>query len=489
MRETIYRTVCPGCGIGCGLYIRESEKGAVSIDSLKSSPVNLGKLCRFGMRLPHYYSTPASGRVGGLESGTEDAVKAVASTLKDAGKIAMLSVGNTTCEEHISFMKLAEVLGTVVHTGVPVYAELPHECHPHLEGMPFTDIENAEKIVLFIDPYVQYPLLVRRLLAAKSNGAHIVSAGSTELHLAHENRKLKPEQCSELDLDSDSIIITDVHLHTDPCHMRQLLNLALDTGARLHVMKPFVNSEGADRLTEDRAGMMGISQIMEGIEEGDIRTLVLLDSDPIELMPDTDRTVGVLKKLENLIVISSRDSPVNAIADVVISTEPLYRKKGTFINAEGKLQENSGQGVAGIDAMSMLSRELGADGFDYRQMHGHLHERMIETLTSENRKPEYCRMECGTAPAQQNGACTLEYMYNPFMWFSQPDDNDFVLLDMDMVKSLRLKKGGMVRLDSDKGSISMRYRLEKLPEGTTILTGRKLPIATGTVTKIKAEGC
>jgi len=488
MKESIYTTVCPGCSIGCGLYIREGDRGAVSVDFLKSSPVNLGKLCRFGMRLPHYYSTPASGKAEGQGSGTEDAVSAAASRLKDAGKISMLSVGNTTCEEHIAFMKLAEALGTVVHTGIPVYAQLPPECHPHLGGMPFTDIENAERIVLFIDPYVQYPLLVRRLLAAKRNGAHIISAGTTELHLAHENRKLSPEQCAELDLDSDSIIITDVHPHTDPCHIQQLLNIALDTGARLHVMKPFVNSEGVDRLAKGRAGMMGISQIMSGIEKGDIRTLVLLDSDPVELMPDTERTVEALKKLENLIVISSRHSPVNAIADVVIATEPLYRKKGTFINAEGKLQENSGQGVDGIDAMSMLSRELGANGFDHRQVHGYLHERMIETLASENRKPEYCRMECGTVPAQQNGASTLEYLYNPFMWFSQPDDNDFVLLDRSMVKSLGLKKGGTVRLASEKGSMNMRYRVEKVPEGT-ILTGRKLPVATGTVTKIKAEGC
>ncbi|MCQ6963750.1 hypothetical protein [Methanolobus chelungpuianus] len=488
MKESIYTTVCPGCSIGCGLYIRESDKGAVSVDFLKSSPVNLGKLCRFGMRLPHYYSRLVSGKAEGQDCGTEDAVRAAASRLKGAGKIAMLSVGNTTCEEHIAFMKLAETLGTVVHTGIPVYAQLPPECHPHLEGMPFIDIENAEKIVLFIDPYVQYPLLVRRLLAAKRNGAYIISAGRTELHLAHENRKLSPEQCAELDLDSGSLIITDVHPHTDPCHIQQLLNIALDTGARLQVMKPFVNSEGADRLAKSRAGMMGISQIMSGIERGDIRTLVLLDSDPVELMPDTSRAVEVLKKLEDLIVISSRDSPVNAIADVVIATEPLYRKKGTFINAEGKLQENSGQGIDGIDAISMLSRELGADGFDHRQVHGYLHERMIETLASENRKPEYCRMECGTVPAQQNGACTLEYMYNPFMWFSQPDDNGFVLLDRGMVKSLRLKKGGTVRLDSEKGSMDMRYKVEKVPEGT-ILTGRKLPIATATVTKIKAEGC
>lgn len=488
MKESIYTSVCPGCSIGCGLYIREDDRGAVSIDFLKSSPVNRGKLCRFGMRLPHYYSTPATGKVEGLGSGTEDAVRAAASRLRGAEKVAMLSVGNTTCEEHIAFMKLAESLGTVVHTGIPVYAELPPECHPHLEGMPFTDIENAEKIVLFIDPYVQYPLLVRRLLAAKRNGAHITSAGTTELHLAHENRKLSPEQYAELDLDGNSVIITDIHPHTDPCHIRQLLNVVLDTGARLHVVKPFVNSEGVDRLAKGRAGTMGISQIMDGIEKGDIRTLVLLDSDPVELMPDTDRAVEVLKKLDNLIVISSRDSLVNAIADVVIATEHLYRKRGTFINAEGKLQENSGQGVDGIDAMSMLSRELGANGFDHRQVHGYLHERMIETLASENRKPEYCRMECGTVPAQQNGASTLEYLYNPFMWFSQPDDNDFVLLDRSMVKSLGLKKGGTVRLASEKGSMNMRYRVEKVPEGT-ILTGRKLPVATGTVTKIKAEGC
>jgi hypothetical protein len=488
MKEIIYRTVCPGCGIGCGLYIRESGNGSVSIDFLKSSPVNLGKLCRFGMKLPHYYSGPASGKVEGVVSGVEEVVKAAASRLKNAGKIAMLSAGNTTCEEHIAFTRLAETLGTVVHTGIPVYPELPSECHSHLEGMPLTEIENAEKIVLFIDPYVQYPLLVRRLLVARRNGAHIMSAGTKELHLAHENRDLLPEQYAELELDSSSVVIADVHPHTDSCHTKRLLNLARETGARIHFMKPFVNSEGANRLSRDKAGMMGISHIMDEIEKGDIKTLFLLDSDPLELMPDTDRTADALNKLDNLIVISSRNSPVNAIADVVIATEPLYRKSGTFINAEGKLQENSGQDVAGIDAMSVLSKELGAEGFEYRQLHGYLHERMIETLANENRKPEYGIMECETAHVHHNGAFTLKYLFNPFMWANQPDDNDFVLLNMNMVRSLKLRKGGMVRLDSEKGNMKMRYRVERMPDGM-ILTARKLPIATGTNTTVKAEGC
>lgn len=109
-------------------------------------------------------------------------------------------------------------LGTVVNTGIGAYEEIPSECHSSISiGIPLNDIEKAGRIALFIDPYVQYPLLVRRLRAAKKNGATIVSLAYQDLNLADENVSINPEDYkAELGLDDNSIIITDVHPHTDP---------------------------------------------------------------------------------------------------------------------------------------------------------------------------------------------------------------------------------------------------------------------------------
>ncbi len=483
MIGNVYQTVCPGCNMGCGLYIREDEEGALAVDFMKSSPANLGKLCRFGMKLAHHYSK-ATSMVDGKEASVEDAVKAASDKLKGAD-VTMLGVGNTTNEESLAFSKVADALGTVVNTGMGVYSELPTECHPTVGvGITLDEIESANRIALFVDPYIQYPLLVRRILAAKKIGASVVSVGWKDLHLADENRYIDPDLYeSELGLDSESVIIADVHPNTDPGWVKRMLNLALKTQAKILFMKPFVNATGVDLLCKG-TGQKGISEIMDGINEGSIKTLVTLNSDPIELMPDGDAAAVTLTKLDNLIVISSRDGPVNKMADIVIATEPLYAKAGSFMNVEGQVLNNSGESTTGIDAMSTLSQNLGGEAMDYQNLHNNVLESIVQKYT----KPKYKELACEVldiGPVEEKKG-NLIYLYNPFMWFDQPDDNDFVMVNMNMVKTLGLSKGGMITLTSDAGTMNIRYRVEDMPDGL-ILTAKKLPVATGWTTIVSTE--
>ena len=501
MKEIIYQTVCPGCNIGCGLYIRESEDGKLAVDFMKSSSANLGKLCRFGMKLPYHYSK-ATSMVDGAEVSVEDAVRAASDFLKSASvNVTMLGVGNTTNEESLAFNRIADRLGTVVNTGMGVFSELPSECHPAVGvGVTLNDIESANRIALFVDPYIQYPLLVRRILAAKKNGASVVSVGWRDLHLADENKYIDPDLYeSELGLDSESVIIADVHPNTDTGWVKRMLNLALKTQAKILFMKPFVNATGVDLLCKG-AGQKGILEIMDGINEGSIKTLVTLDSDLIELMPNSDAAAATLKKLDNLIVITSRNSPVNRIADVVIATEPQYAKAGSFMNVEGMLLNNRhvyghihgymhehdyiSSGTAGIDALSTLNQDLGGTAMDYQN----LHNKVLENIVQKYTKPKYRELVCNVldiGPVEGKKG-NLIYLYNPFMWFDQPDDNDFVLVNMNMVKALGLSKGGMIALGSDAGTVNMRYRVEDMPDGL-ILTAKKLPVATGWITMVSTE--
>ena len=97
----VYSTICPGCNFGCGLYIRDGEK--IEVDFRKSSPCNAGKLCRFGMKLPYLF-TPLTSMIDGREVEPEDAAKEAASRLS-SGSAALVSFGNTSCEEHLAFQK------------------------------------------------------------------------------------------------------------------------------------------------------------------------------------------------------------------------------------------------------------------------------------------------------------------------------------------------------------------------------------------------
>jgi predicted molibdopterin-dependent oxidoreductase YjgC len=483
MIGNVYQTVCPGCNVGCGLYIREDEEGALSIDFMKSSPANEGKLCRFGIKLPEHYSKAVS-MVDGAQASVEDAIKAASDKLKGAD-VTMLNVGNTTNEETLAFKAVADTLGTVVNTGMSIYSELPPECHPTVGmGMSLRDIESAKRIALFIDPYIQYPLVVRRILKAKKNGASVVSVGWRDIHLADENKYIDPDKYeSELGLDSESIIIADVHPNADPGWVKRMLNLALKTGAKIMFMKPFVNAAGVDLLCKG-TGQKGLKEIMDGINDGSIKNLVTLDSDPVELMPNSDESAETLRKLDNLIVIASRDSFVNKIANVVIATEPLYAKEGSFMNVEGQMQKNSATGTAGIDALSTLNQNLGGEAMDSASLHNKVLESIIQKFT----RPQYKELSCELLDIgpKEGAKGNLIYLYNPFMWFDQKDDNDFVMINMKMVKSLGLRKGGMITLVSENGTMSIRYKVEDVPDGL-ILTAKKIPIAAEWVATVSME--
>lgn len=484
MKENIYQTVCPGCNIGCGLYIREDDAANISVDFMKSSPVNSGKLCRFGMQLPSHYSKAAS-MVEGSEATIEDAVDAAARKLKGTDA-AFLSVGATTNEEHLAFTRIAGTLNKVVHTGMGTYTELPSECRPTLgTAIPLEDIETAGRIALFVDPYVQYPLLVRRLLAAKKNGAVIIAVGPRHIRLADETRPISPEAYgSELGLDEGSLIIADVHPHSDPELVKHLLNLALMSGARIMFMKPFVNSTGVHLLSRGTA-QQGLKEIMDGINKGSIKTLVTLNSDPLELMPDSIEAARTLQKLDNLIVITSRNGPVNRLANIVIGTEPLYSKAGSFMNVEGQLLNNSGSSTTGIDAMSLLNQKLGGENLDCQT----LHTAVLENIVQEHTAPKYRKLECSIMDASlQEKKGNLITVSNPFIWFDQADDNDFVIVNMNTVKRLGLRKNGMMALSSNGCTVKMRFSTGEVQDGM-ILTYKKLPVATDLITAVAAEGC
>jgi predicted molibdopterin-dependent oxidoreductase YjgC len=170
MSSNVYSTICPGCNFGCGLYIREN--GALEVDFRKSSPANAGKLCRFGMSLPKLYA-PAKSMIDRKEVKLEDAAKEAAKRISAGnGSTAFLSFGNTTSEELLAFQKLGE---SYLCTGVNFEA-LPKDTYQTIRvGIPYSEIEAAKHIVLFIDPYEQYPLIVRRLLSAKKKGAKITA--------------------------------------------------------------------------------------------------------------------------------------------------------------------------------------------------------------------------------------------------------------------------------------------------------------------------
>ncbi|PWB52949.1 MAG: hypothetical protein C3F06_07100 [Candidatus Methanoperedenaceae archaeon] len=468
MSDNVYSTICPGCNFGCGLYIREN--GSLGVDFRKSSPANAGKLCRFGMSLPKFFA-PAKSMIDGVETPMEEAAKESAKRISDSkGSAAFLSLGNTSNEELLAFQKIAE---SYLCTGVNFEA-LPKDTYQTISiGIPYSEIEAAKHIVLFIDPYEQYPLIVRRLLSAKNKGAKITSVWWKDLTLADEN--IRPDDISKLALTQDSIIIADFHPLSDTEQVKNVLSLAKNAGAKVTFLKPFANSTGEYIISKD-AKQKSLAQLIEDINKGTIKTLFALESDISALIPS-----DTLSKLKNLIIQAGQAS--SAKANIVIAHEPLYMKKGTLINNEGRVQALGGSGTKGLDALGIIA----GSKFDFNTLHESIKKTIGITVVDEFTIPKYDRPAYGAiqaAPKPVEKKPALIDVYNPFIWFNLADDNDFVELNLNTARALKLLKGGTLKIKSNGSALEKKFKVAPVQDNV-LLTGKSLGIEKGIITPVE----
>jgi NADH-quinone oxidoreductase subunit G len=117
------------------------------------------------------------------------------------------------------------------------------------------------------------------------------------------------------------------------------------------------NSAGA-KLTGVATGKL--AEIIEGIKAGKVRALIVLGEDAVE--------EELLKKLELLVVIDKLPNKATEFAHYVLPGATFAEKRGTFINAKGRLQRlNAAIPSPGIarpewQTLAALLNELGADG-------------------------------------------------------------------------------------------------------------------------------
>lgn len=535
-KENVYSAVCYGCGFGCGVYMRELETSAVStgtacgapilnIDYRKASPVNQGKLCRFGVKLADTYCPAVSG-VSGNAVTVDEAVTKAAEVLKntDASKVALLSVGGTTNEEHLAFMKLGDALGTPVNTGMTGLFKDIGKLHAYTgRGTTYDDVETAKKIYLLVDPYVQYPLLVRRLVHAKEKGAEIVSFGLKELPIAARNVAVEPGtsfyDVPEFEPDADTMIITDLTPYTYARRLAEIVEIA-GGKSKLLFMRPFMNATGAGYLSK-HTKQKSFDDIVSKMEAGDLKVIVCLDSDLIDICLN-DNIKETFKNMECVIVFSSRDTSVCSVADIVIATEPFYKKKGSVMNAEGRLIQTSAASgempLTGFSALSALSEAVGGPAFDFDTLHaeavsllGATEDEYKVTVPEKKAGPEIRKISDqlpdltatfneGNEPASYVSAASKEdggddavtakhlYLTNPFLWNGVPDEDNYVELSRGQVKASELYKGFTADVTCACGGVTKptRFKVSPMLDGY-VLSMRKQPFAKGPVTDISVK--
>ena len=105
--------------------------------------------------------------------------------------------------------------------------------------------------------------------------------------------------------------------------------------AGLFYLLPGANAYGAGLLSDPGDSLL---QLIEGIETGSIRSLILAESDSYDAFSDRMRLEKVTGALELLIVLDYLDSGAVRKAQIFIPSATLFEIGGGFINQEGRLQ-------------------------------------------------------------------------------------------------------------------------------------------------------
>jgi NADH-quinone oxidoreductase subunit G len=114
-----------------------------------------------------------------------------------------------------------------------------------------------------------------------------------------------------------------------------LLLQATNKQAGIFYLMPRANSFSASLLAGEDGSFL---ETLEGIENGTIKGLILVESNPLLHFHDRQRMELALEKLELLVVLDYVNSSTIQRANVFLPTSTVYEAGGFFINQEGRLQ-------------------------------------------------------------------------------------------------------------------------------------------------------
>ena len=114
-----------------------------------------------------------------------------------------------------------------------------------------------------------------------------------------------------------------------------LLLHAAKNGAGLFYLMPGPNAFGAALLSSEDGSLV---EVMDAIESGKVKALLLVESDPFRTFPDGDRLKRAVEKLEVLLVMDYLPSESSRLAQILLPTRTLFEMETCFVNQEGRIQ-------------------------------------------------------------------------------------------------------------------------------------------------------
>ena len=375
-------SICPHCSLGCatvpGGRYREVQRVKAGINH-ETNGFFICDRGRFGYDHVNHPERPRQARVDGQPVMIDEALTAarerIAAMAREHGpdSIAFLGSSRASHEANALLRDWAATTGST---------QLSYEAHQRRDRAARTlaarlgeharsmeDIRQSDLIVLFgADPLAEGPVLALAMRQAVRNGGKVVviDPRPVELPCAANHISLAPQRLTEV-----LTALGQSDLSSFAAHEREQFESVL---AQLNSAQSPVLVGGADLLggkgvgalcsaaaehssAERSVGVMmllpgpnsyggallagegpGFNTILDAIQEGTVRALVCLESDPFREGMNPARAQAALGHLELLVSIDATPSLAAQRADIFLPARANAEMAASYVNNEGRLQ-------------------------------------------------------------------------------------------------------------------------------------------------------
>jgi NADH-quinone oxidoreductase subunit G len=371
-------SLCIHCSLGCHTTASARYRELTRLEARLSEAVNGHFICdrgRFGFPYVNLSNRPRRAVVAGNEVPLADAVRAAAEQIGRLGPDAVACVGSA--RSSLETLALLRALAAMQGWRGPVCFTDDAESRKvrgALSGLApeltvsLREIEQADFILaLGIDPLNEAPMLALAMRQASRRGARIavLDPRPVELPFPFDHVPLHPDKIERYagSLVSQAIdgsppgerlvgelagwlrgsrapVVVcgiDVVRVTTPAFAADCARMLRAAKGRtgLFFVLPGANACGAAMVSPNSASL---EALVDGLEKGSVRALVVAESDLFMRFPDERRLEEALERLDLLVVVDYVATRTAARASILLPAETLYEAGGCFVNQEGRLQ-------------------------------------------------------------------------------------------------------------------------------------------------------
>ncbi|MBQ9025249.1 MAG: molybdopterin-dependent oxidoreductase [Methanobrevibacter sp.] len=319
----IKHTLCPSCSVGCGINVVSYNGEVVGTNSYKRHPINEGKNCLNGRNsIDMYKNKLKNAKISNSDVDFEKAIDEVSNILKsnEPEKISVICSGNNSIEEVNKIKEFADSNGYNIGFYADNFVNIAGDV------ASYDEVENASNIILIGDILYENPLLGRKIVHAKDNGANVYSF----VENASVTANISNEVCGSLDdvLDKieDSSLVIYNHVESSD-DLDKINDITVKNNSKLLAVFSKCNSKGTANIITPSSK----EEMVDLLNNSDV-LLVFRD----DIKSEIDFDYG---KIKNIISFTPCSNSTSDVSQIVIPISSWLENDGSFVNAMGLTQE------------------------------------------------------------------------------------------------------------------------------------------------------